>query len=227
MGFVVGFVSAEVTPDFLFEFVVLRRGGDAGEVAAETADSLVDADAVVVENDEDVGFGDTGVVESLESLTTGHGAVADDGNMLPLGVALQCGSGGHAEGSTDGGGAVASAKGVEGRLVDAGETAKTAIRAYGWEKVATTGDDFVGVGLVADIPDEFVVGGVEDVVEGEGEFDSAKRGGEMTRVECEGMDDVVTQFETELFEVGDGECPEVVDGVDAAEDDAGEFVGAL
>ena len=153
MGFVVGFVSAEVTPDFLFEFVVLRRGGDAGEVAAETADSLVYTDAVVVEDDEDVGFGDTGVVESLESLTTGHGAVADDGDMLPLSVALQCRSGGHAEGSTDGGGAVACAKGVEGRLVDARETAETAIRAYGWEKVTTTGDDFVGVGLMADIPD--------------------------------------------------------------------------
>ena len=41
------------------------------------------------------------------------------------------------------------------------------------------------------------------------------------------MDNVVTQFETELLEVGDGECSEVVDGVDAAEDDAGEFVGAL
>lgn len=227
MGSVVGFVTAEVTPDFLFEFVVLRRGGDAGEVAAETADGFVDADAVVVENDEDVGFGDTGVVEGFESLTTGHGAVADDGDMLPLGVALQCRSGGHAEGSTDGGGAVASAKGVEGRLVDAGETAETAISAYGWEEVATTCDNFVGVGLVADIPDEFVVGSIEDVVEGEGEFDSAKGGGEMAGVECEGMDDVVTQFETELLEVGDGECPEVVDGVDAAEDDAGEFVGAL
>ena len=58
---------------------------------------------------------------------------------------------------------MASAKGVEGRLVDAGEAAKTAIRAYGWEEVATTSDDFVGVGLMADIPDEFVVGGIEDV----------------------------------------------------------------
>jgi hypothetical protein len=85
----------------------------------------------------------------------------------------------------------------------------------------------VGIGLVTDVPDKFVVGGVEDVVEGEGEFDSTKGRGEMAGVECEGMDDVVTQFETELFEVGDGECPEVVDGVDAAEDDAGEFVGAL
>ena len=153
MGFLVGFVSAEVTPDFLFEFIVLRRGGDAGEVAVETADSLVDTDAVVVEDDEDVGFGDTGVVESLESLTTGHGAVADDGDMLPLGVALQCRSGCHAEGSTDGGGTVASAKGVEGRLVNAREAAKTAISAYSWEEVTTTCDNFVGVGLVADIPD--------------------------------------------------------------------------
>ena len=72
MGSVVGFVTAEVTPDYLFEFVVLRRGSESGEVTAETADSLVDTDAVVVEDDEDVGFGDTGVVESLKSLTTGH-----------------------------------------------------------------------------------------------------------------------------------------------------------
>ena len=64
-------------------------------------------------------------------------------------------------------------------------------------------------------------------VKGKGKFDGTKRGGEMAGVECEGMDDVVTQFETELLEVGDGECPEVIDGVDAAEDDAGEFVGAL
>ena len=139
---------------------------------------------------------------------------------------MQCRSGGHAEGSTDGGGTVACAKGIEGRLVDAGETAETAISAYSWEEVTTTCDNFVGVGLVADIPDEFVVGSIEDIVEGKGKFDGTKRGGKMARVECEGMDNVVTQFETELFEVGDGECPEVVDGVDAAEDDAGEFVGA-
>ena len=36
-------------------------------------------------------------------------------------------------------------------------------------------------------------------MEGEGEFDSAKGGGEMTRVECEGMDDVVTQFDVMKF----------------------------
>ena len=59
-----------------------------GKVAAETAHSFVDTDAVVVEHHKDVGLGDTRVVEGFEGLSAGHRAVADDSDMLAVGFAL-------------------------------------------------------------------------------------------------------------------------------------------
>ena len=59
--------------------------------------SLVDGDAGVVEDDDDVRLGSADIVECLESLTASERSVADDGNMLALGIALQFGGDGHAE----------------------------------------------------------------------------------------------------------------------------------
>ena len=41
------------------------------------------------------------------------------------------------------------------------------------------GQNLVGVDLVADVPDEPVLGGIEDVVEGQGKFDDAQIGAQV------------------------------------------------
>ena len=50
-----------------------------GKVAAETAHSFVDTDAVVVEHHKDVGLGDTRVVEGFEGLSAERQAALVDG----------------------------------------------------------------------------------------------------------------------------------------------------
>ena len=108
-----------------------------------------------------------------------------------------------------------SAEGIEGRFVHTGETAEAAIGADGGEAVSASSDDFMGISLVTDVPDKFVVGGVEDVVQGESEFYGAETGGKVAGMAGKGVYDVVAQLDTQLGKVVDGESTEVVDGVDA------------
>jgi hypothetical protein len=110
---------------------------------------------------------------------------------------------------------VTGAEGIEGRFIHTGETAEAAIGADGGEAVTASSDNLVGISLVTDVPDKFVVGGVEDVVQGEGEFYGAKTGGEVAGMTGEGVYDVVAQLDTQLGKVVDGEPTKVVDGVDA------------
>ena len=107
-----------------------------------------------------------------------------------------------------------AAEGIERGLVHAGEAAQAAVGAYGGELVATTGNDFVGIGLVAHVPDEFIVGGVEDVVQGQGQLDGAKAGGQMSGMGGKGVDDVVAQLDAQLPKVLNREATKVLHGVD-------------
>ena len=61
--------------------------------------------------------------------------------------------------------------------------------AIGLELIAPAGQYFVSVGLVSDVPDEFVVRGIEDVVNGDGQFDDAETGPEVSRVVGQRFDD--------------------------------------
>ena len=62
------------------------------------------------------------------------------------------------------------------RLVEARKTAALAQRA---DAVAAAGQDLVRIGLVADIPDQAVVGRVEYVMQGDGQLHHAEAGPEM------------------------------------------------
>ena len=130
--------------------------------------------------------------------------------MLAGEVALHLGRHSHAEGSRDGGGTVAGAEGVVGAFAHLWEAADAAIGADGLEGFAAAGQYFVGIGLMPHIPDEFVVGCVEDIVEGYSELDGAEARGQVAGMGREGVNDICTQFvgnalqfvRIELFEVG-------------------------
>ena len=63
-----------------------------------------------------------------------------------------------------------------GALGEAGEAAAGAQRA---DAVTASGEDLVRVGLVADVPDQAIVGRIEDIVQRNGQFDDAQAGAEM------------------------------------------------
>ena len=60
--------------------------------------------------------------------------------------------------------------------------------------VAAAGEDLVRIGLMADVPDDAVVRGVVEVVQGGGEFDHPQPGAEMAAAASDRFDQISAQF---------------------------------
>ena len=207
----------EVGPQPGLEVVVAARGGHAQQLLLESSHVGVDGHAVVVENHQQVSLSaDTGVVEPLEGQSAGHGAVADDRHHAVF-LALQLERLGDAQRGGDGDGGVAAAECVVGAFVARGKSADASHLAVGVEPGAAAGDDFVGVGLVADVPHQFVFGGVVYVVQGRGELHGAEIGGQVPRIFGELLDDEVAQLAAEFGKGFDRQLFQVVGRVDVIE----------
>ena len=77
---------------------------------------------------------------------------------------------GHAEGGTDACAAVPHPKGVVLALAPLREARQPLVLAVGVEFLSATGEDFVAVRLVADVPHDLIFRGVEHVVQRHGQF---------------------------------------------------------
>src|SRR3546814_13494471 len=75
---------------------------------------------------------------------------------------------------------MADAEGVVFALLALGKWGHAVLVLDGVDRVAAAGADLVRAGLVADVPDDAVVGGVVHRVQGDGQFDHAEAGPEMT-----------------------------------------------
>ena len=73
--------------------------------------------------------------------------------------------------------------------------------ADGPDSVAPARQDLVGIGLVADVPNEAVLGRVEDVVQRDRELDDAQPGTEMSPGVGHGVDRLLPEFARELFQL--------------------------
>jgi hypothetical protein len=70
----------------------------------------------------------------------------------------------------------------------------TVLLAQGVELVATPGENLVRIGLVADVPHDFVFGRIEHVVQRDADFHGAERPAEVSAVAGDGIDDEMTEF---------------------------------
>ena len=93
-----------------------------------------------------------------------------------------------------------------GALGEAGQPAFLAQRA---DAVAPAGQDLVRIGLVADIPDQPIFGRVEDVVQGDRQFDDAEPGAEMAAGDRHCIDKLGAQFAGQLRQIGFGQRTQV------------------
>ncbi len=82
-----------------------------------------------------------------------------------------------------------------------GEAGQAAAGTYRPDPVAAAGENLVRVGLVADIPDQLVVRGIEDVVKRDGQFDDAKARAEMATGDGDRADCLGAQFVGNLLQV--------------------------
>ena len=181
-------------PQPLFETVVVDRSRNFQQVVFQRPGGLVDGHVVVVQDHQQVrALRGPGVVEPLESQPAGHRTVADDGHHLPL-LAPQFGRLGHAESRGDRHRGVTAPESVVFALGHARKAADAVQPALGPERLAASGDDLVGVGLVADIPDDLVLRGFEDIMQRRGQLHGPEARSQVPRVDRTLVDDIASQL---------------------------------
>ena len=201
----------------------LRRGAcfveagietDALEVAGESADVGRDRHAVVVEDDHHRRLQSAGVMERLVSDAAGKRAVADhrdDLAVLPDSLAhrlLQ------ADSVADRGRSVAGAHDVVLGLEDRAEGREALVLADRVEGVLAAGEDLVGIGLVADVPEDLVRGRVEQAVQRDRQLAGAEVGAEVAADLTDRVDDQLADLLRNLLELLVGEPSQVGGRVD-------------
>ena len=199
-------------------------GNEAGEIGAHGAGRRGDRHVVVVEDDDEAGVERAGVVHRLVGHAGAHGAVADDRDDV-VGGARQIAGHGHAEAGRDRGRGVAGAERVVFALGALGKARQAAFLPDGAHRLAAAGEELVRIGLMADVPDQPVVRGVEDVVQGDGELDDAEAGAQMPAGLGDGVDEVGAQFVGDLSQLAFLEFSQVGRRLDAIEQRGRRLVG--
>ncbi len=83
-------------------------------------------------------------------------------------------------------------------LEDRAERRQPVVLADRRQALAAAGEDLVGVGLVADVPEDLVAGRVEQAVERDGELAGAEVGAEMAADLADRVDDVFAHLLRDL-----------------------------
>jgi hypothetical protein len=168
-------------PRHALEQVLARAAGGRIDAAREQAREIVgerahrrrDRHLVVVEDHEEIDIHRAGVVHGLVGHARRHRAVADHGDAAAL-LVLQLGRDRHAEGGGNRSRRVRGAEGVVLRFGAARKPRDAVEHAQPRHRLAPPGEDLVRVGLVADVPDDAVFRGLEDVVQRDGELHRAE-----------------------------------------------------
>ena len=90
-----------------------------------------------------------------------------------------------------------------------GEAGQAVHLAQGSNSIASAGKNLMRVTLMANIPDQPVIGGIEHRMNGHGEFDDAQSGAQMPAGDRHGIDCFRTQFIGKLLEVGIRQAPRI------------------
>ncbi len=154
-------------------------GHDPGQMVVQRPDILGDGHLVVVEDHQHVFMDIAGVVERFEGHPCGNGTITDHCNDLAT-QPFALGGDRHAKGGTDGGAGVADGEHVVLALATPGEGVQAILLPDGVDLVTAPGQDLVGIGLMAHVPDQPIERGVVDVVQGHGQFDRAETGGKVS-----------------------------------------------
>ena len=75
--------------------------------------------------------------------------------------------------------------------------------------IAAAGEHLVRIRLMADIPHQAVVRRVEDIMQGDREFDRAEPGGEVAAHLADGVDEVLTQLRGDLSQLAGWQLAQV------------------
>ena len=103
---------------------------------------------------------------------------------------------------------------VVGALRPLGKTADPSIRSQGMEPIPPSGDQFVRIGLVSHIPDNFVQRGIKHIMKGDGQLNRPKTGGQVSTGFGGGFNDLLSNFSGKIFELFQGQSLKIRRTVD-------------
>ena len=189
--------------------VVGGVGIEIQQVFLHAAHGVVDAHIVIVEDDEQVVGSGTYVVDTLESQSSAHGSVANDGYNMALAVAYFLRRHSHSQRCRDAVAGVPASEGVVFALHRRWERMQSAQLAVGGKLFATSRKNLMAVCLMAHIPHDAVLGRVENIVQSHCDFHHAETGGKVAGVDRDLVDDVLTKFLAHLGQLLDAQFAQV------------------
>ena len=191
-----GRAERHVPEHVLGEFARARRprlGAQHRKIRCDRPDVRRDRHLVIVEDHDEVRLQRPGVVDRFISEATGQRAVANDGHdrfLAATQIARRC----HAERGRDRRGGVAGAERIERRLAAHRKARNSAALTQGVDPFRPAGQQFVDVGLVADIPHDLVLVHVQHAVQGQRQFDDAEVRCQVAAVDGADLDEDVADF---------------------------------
>ena len=180
------------------------------QIGAHRAHRRRDRHVVVVQDHDQAGLHRPGIVHRLIGHAGAHRAVADHGDHIArVLLLLEVARHRHAEAGGDRGAGMRRAERVVFALGAAGEAGEAAGLAQRADPVAPAGEDFMRIGLVADIPDQPVARRVEHRMDGDGQLDHAERGAQMPAGDRDGIDGLRAQLFGQLLQLLVGEILQI------------------
>ncbi len=172
---------------------------------------------VVVVEDHDQAVARLGrVVHRLVGHPGAHRAVADHGNPA-AGAVLELVGHGKAERRRDRGRGMRRAEGVVFALGALGEARQPSALTQGADAVAPAGNDLVRIALVPHVPHQLVLGRVEHIVDGDGQFDHAQPRTKVPARGADRVDHLGAEFVGKLAKLFGLEAAQIVRGVNLIE----------
>ena len=101
------------------------------------------------------------------------------------------------------------AEGIVNAFISLGETRKSTALAKRADPVAPSGQNFMRIGLMPDIPDQSVIGCVEDIMQRHCEFDDTQTRAQMPAGHRDRADHFGAQFIGQRFQLRRGEPPQL------------------
>jgi hypothetical protein len=133
---------------------------------------------------------------------------ADDGNDIARRAHVLAGDR-HAEAGGNGGRGMTGAERVVFAFGATGKAGKAILLTQRADAVAAAGENLVRVGLMADVPDDAIMRGIENRVQSHGQFDYAEAGAQMPAGDGNRIDDFGAQFVGKLAQLLAGQGAQV------------------
>ena len=143
------------------------------------------------------------LIQSLVSQAGCQGAVADDRDDFGR-IMIQAFGTGYPQTRGNGGAAVTGGKRIVRAFASSGKTGYAVMLSQRVKPIFSTGQQFMGIGLVPHIPDDFIFGRIKYIVQSNGQFYGAQAGCQMASAFGNHLNDNFSDFRSQSRQIRSG-----------------------